>query len=92
MCCPTASLPKSGTRCPDNDFGTITKILILTGQRKSEIADLTWPEIDFDRGLINLPARRVKNHRDHAVPISAPVRALVDAATPAGSRPGVRHW
>jgi integrase len=66
---------------PDNDFGTITKILVLTGQRKSEIADLPWSEIDFDRGAINLPARRVKNHRDHTVPMSAPVAAMLEAQT-----------
>jgi integrase len=64
---------------PDSDFGTIVKILILTGQRKSEIADLAWSEIDFDRGVINLPGRRVKNHRDHSVPLSAPVIAMLEA-------------
>jgi integrase len=64
---------------PDNDFGTITKILALTGQRKREVADLAWSEIDFDRGMICLPARRVKNHRDHAVPLSDPVLALLEA-------------
>jgi integrase len=64
---------------PNNDFGTIVKILILTGQRKSEIADLSWHEIDFDRGAINLPARRVKNGRDHTVPLSSPVTAMLKA-------------
>jgi integrase len=66
---------------PDNDFGAVTKILILTGQRRTEVADLTWSEIDFDRDLICLPARRVKNHRDHVVPLSAPVIALLEART-----------
>jgi integrase len=64
---------------PNNDFGTIVKILILTGQRKSEIADLVWQEIDFDRGVINLPARRVKNGRDHTVPLPSPVTAMLKA-------------
>jgi integrase len=64
---------------PDNDFGTIIKILILTGQRKTEVADLAWSEVDFGRGVIALPARRVKNGRPHEIPLSAPVAAMLKA-------------
>ncbi len=64
---------------PENDFGTITKLLILTGQRKREIADLTWSEIDFGRGVISLPPHRTKNHREHTVPLAAPAIALLEA-------------
>jgi integrase len=55
------------------DYGAIVKLLILTGQRAAEIAELRWPEIDFDRGLISLPAERTKNGRPHEVPMSAAV-------------------
>jgi integrase len=64
---------------PADDFGDIVKLLALTGQRRSEIADLSWNEIDFDRGLIVLPASRTKNGREHAVPMSGPVRTILDA-------------
>ena len=36
---------------PPGDFGDIVRLLLLTGQRRSEIAELSWHEIDFDRGL-----------------------------------------
>ena len=55
------------------DYGDIIKLLLLTGQRRGEIGDLRWDEIDLERGLITLPASRVKNGREHAVPLSAPV-------------------
>ncbi|MFZ4604275.1 MAG: tyrosine-type recombinase/integrase, partial [Caulobacterales bacterium] len=39
---------------------TIFRLLALTGARKSEIAELRWREVDFDRGLIFLPGERSK--------------------------------
>jgi integrase len=64
---------------PADDFGDIVKLLALTGQRRSEIADLSWNETDFERGLIVLPASRVKNGREHVIPMSGPVRAILEA-------------
>jgi integrase len=61
------------------DFGAIVKLLMLTGCRREEISGLTWSEIDFDRGLIVLPAARVKNKREFVVPMSGPVRAILEA-------------
>jgi len=55
---------------PANDFGRTMKLLIMTGQRKMEIAGLRWSEIDFDKRLICLPGERTKNHRPHDVPLS----------------------
>jgi integrase len=48
-------------------YGAIVQLLILTGARKSEIGDLLWSEVDFDKGLISLPASRVKNGRPHLI-------------------------
>jgi integrase len=50
---------------------------MLTGQRRSEISDLEWPEIDFDEKQINLPKKRVKNNRDHVVPLSPQALAIL---------------
>ncbi len=36
------------------------RVLLLTGARKSEISDLRWEEIDFERGFITLSALRSK--------------------------------
>jgi integrase len=53
---------------PANDFGSIMKLLMLTGQRAGEIAGLRRPEIQDNK--IELPGERTKNHRPHTVPLS----------------------
>jgi integrase len=63
----------------DRDYSDIIRLLILTGQRANEIADLRWSEIDFDVDLISLPAERCKNGRAHQFPMSAPVRNILKA-------------
>ena len=51
-------------------FGSIVKLLALTGARRDEVAQVEWREIDFDRALWTLPAARSKNRREHAIPLS----------------------
>jgi integrase len=63
----------------DNRYGTIVRLLILTGQRLNEIAGLRWAEIDFDRNVISLPGERTKNKRPHEVPMAPQVRSLLEA-------------
>jgi integrase len=63
----------------DNQYGTILKLLMLTGQRANEIAGLRWSEIDFDRGIISLPGERTKNRRPHEVPMASTVRSLLES-------------
>jgi integrase len=66
------ALPSDG-----NDFADICKILILTGAREREISDLQWSEINFEKGVIEIPAYRVKNRRKHTIPMSGAVRAIL---------------
>jgi integrase len=61
--------------CQDDDYGNIIKLLMLTGQRASEISELRWSEVQNDQ--IVLPAARTKNNRVHVVPMSEPVRAML---------------
>jgi integrase len=61
----------------DDNFGSIIKLLALTGQRAAEIAGLCWSEISD--GAIILPGERTKNHRPHIVPLSLAAAAIVDA-------------
>jgi len=59
-----------------DDYSDIVKLLTLTLCRLSEIGGLQWTEVDFDVGLIRLPAERVKTEaRD--VPMSKPVRDIL---------------
>ena len=63
---------------PEGDFGAIVKLLMLTGQRRSEIGGLKWSEIDLRQGQINLPPERTKNGHAHFVPLSEPVRLILE--------------
>jgi len=57
--------------------GAYTKLLILTGQRRSEIAGLRWSEIDDD--ALALPAERMKGKQAHIVPLSAQAATIIAA-------------
>lgn len=48
-------------------FTQIVELLIYTGQRKGEIANLEWQEVDGERLI--LPALKTKNKREHTVPL-----------------------
>jgi integrase len=74
-----AELAKIWYAAGDDPYGTIIKLLILTGQRREEIGGLRWSEIDFATRLIRLPAGRVKNGRPHDVPLSDPAITLLRA-------------
>src|SRR5262249_2382169 len=63
--------------CQDDEYGRIIRLLLLTGQRREEIGDLRWSEIDLDKGQIELPAERTKNHCPHLVPLSAETLAII---------------
>jgi integrase len=61
----------------DSDYGAIVKLLMLTGQRRDEIASLRWDEIDFEQGVIVLPPARTKNKLRHEVPMSDAISAIL---------------
>jgi integrase len=78
---------------PDDEYGQIIRLLVLTGQRRSEIADLHWPEVNLayrylekDRDgerrecvmpVIELPPHRTKNRLAHLVPLNAEALAII---------------
>jgi integrase len=49
-----------------------------SGWRRNEILDLTWDEVDLGGGVIRLPARRSKTKTGRMLPISAPLRQVLD--------------
>jgi integrase len=63
---------------PDNDYGTIVKLLFYTGARRDEIADLEWSEVVGP--TIKLPAERSKNKRAFDLPLSQPAIDLLGEA------------
>ncbi|QQP89819.1 site-specific integrase [Skermanella sp. TT6] len=60
-------------------WGPFIKLLILTAQRRSEVAGMTWAEVhDTDDGPIwRIPGGRAKNGKPHAVPLSPQAMALL---------------
>jgi integrase len=52
----------------DGEYGAIVKLLMQTGQRRLEIGDLGWFEIDLEKRQIELPAERTKAARPHTIP------------------------
>lgn len=51
-------------------FGPLVRLLILTGQRRDEVAEMTWSELDLAGKLWTLPRGRVKNDKGHNIPLS----------------------
>jgi integrase len=49
-------------------FGAMVQLLLLTGQRRDEVARMERAELAAD-GLWSMPGTRVKNRRPHAVPL-----------------------
>jgi integrase len=58
-------------------FGDAVKLLILTGQRRSEVAEMRWSEIDLERAVWTIPPARSKNGQSHDVPLSTSVVSLL---------------
>ncbi len=62
-------------------FGDLVRLLILTGQRRAEVAGMNWPEIDLVACAWTLAGPRTKNGRPHIVPLSATAVDLLEAAS-----------
>ena len=74
----------------DYPFGPLTRLLLLTGQRLSEVAEMTWAEIDTTKRLWTIPRERAKNDVAHEVPLSDAAMALIDALPRIGSHEALR--
>ena len=59
-------------------YGEVFRLLILTGQREREVADMRWSEVDFDKKLWTIPAERMKGGRAQEVPLAPEALALIE--------------
>jgi integrase len=50
-------------------YGPLLRMLALTGQRKSEVAEARWPEFDLAAKSWVIPAERMKMDAPHVVPL-----------------------
>jgi integrase len=53
-------------------FGPLFRLLLLTGQRRTEVGEMTWSEIQMDTSSQKwtMSGARTKNGREHTVPLT----------------------
>lgn len=66
----------------NGSFGAFTKLLILSGARRNEIAKLEWSEVGAD--VIELPPDKVKTAMRLRIPLTARMVAVLDLLPKSG--------
>ncbi len=79
----------SATNAQTGHFSTIVRLLLLTGQRRDEVAGIRWDELDRTSALWRLPGARTKNARDHQVPLTSACIAEIDKVAGGSTWPRV---
>lgn len=59
------------------EYRALVRLLLLTGQRREEVAAMRWSELDLDAALWSLPKERTKNGLRHDVPLSDAALAIL---------------
>lgn len=59
-------------------FRQIVPMLLATAQRRGELTEMRWSEIDLEEKVWGIPAERAKNGKKHYVPFSTFALALLD--------------
>ncbi len=65
-------------------YGPFARFLLLSGQRRGEVANMQWCEIDFEQKLWTLPANRTKNKHQHTIPLTKQMLLILEGL-PRGS-------
>jgi integrase len=52
-------------------YGDIVELLALTGQRREEVAQMRWEELDLAQRIWTIPKSRTKNAKAHVVHLSS---------------------
>jgi integrase len=61
----------------DWPFGPLFKLLLLTAQRRDEVASMEWSEINLDTGVWSIPREKAKNDHGHNVQLSVQALAII---------------
>ena len=61
-------------------YGGVVELLALTGQRREEVARLTWEELDLEQRVWTIPKTRTKNIKAHVVHLSDQAMAVLKRA------------
>lgn len=63
----------------ESPFGPAVQLLIATGQRRSEVLEMDFAELDMERATWIIPAERSKNGLAHVVPLNERAMAVLEA-------------
>ena len=66
-------------------FGRAVRLMLATGQRRSEVGDMEWREVNVAKKLWTIPHERTKADRAHVVPLSAPALSIIADAPKLGA-------
>jgi integrase len=66
-------------------YGGIVELLALTAQRREEVAQMTWDELDLEKQVWTIPGSRAKNGKPHMVHLSDIVMRVIDARPRTGA-------
>jgi integrase len=58
-------------------FGGIIQLLILTAQRRNEVSEMAWDELDLETSTWTIPAERTKNEKPHLVHLTEHAKAII---------------
>ena len=61
-------------------FGPLIRVLLLTGQRRGEVAGMSWNELrdlSGENAVWEIPGNRTKNKRSHIVPLQSDTQQLL---------------
>ncbi len=66
-------------------FGGIVQTLVFTAQRRNEVAEMGWSELDLEQSIWTIPGERTKNGKPHFVHLSDQAKAIFAGAPNFGS-------
>jgi integrase len=83
-----------GATARPGPFNAIVRTLLLTGQRREEVAGMAWGEVAPDLSLWTIPASRAKTGAAHIVPLSTQAQVILGVVSRRGESdlvfPGLR--
>lgn len=59
-------------------YAAALRVQLLTGARPGEVVGMAWEELDLDANEWTLPEARSKNKREHLLPLTPTLRAIID--------------
>jgi integrase len=73
-------------------YGPLFQLLLVTGQRRCEVGDLPWVELDLKKRVWHLPKERAKNSKAHDIHLSGEALAIIDTLPRIAPLAGKPDW